>query len=740
MSRKRKKLSRPEGPAASISSSAPALAASQQFTWSPFRLSILILLSLALYAPTLRNGFVTDDNTQILQNPLILEAKNLGLAFTGDVWAFAHNTRATAAQGTNYYRPLQLLLYTAEYHLWGPNPLLWHLVNVLLNAAVVALVYLLIVALDAPLLAFWAALCFALHPMHSEPVAWIAAMPELLCALFLLLAMLCYRRSDTATSPLRTLLLGAFFFLCALFSKEPAILFPFLLLSYEILYPRPNSEDLRRIATRLSPFLIVLATYLFARISALGGFSPRPMMDRASLSPAELFFAIPSIFVRYVGKLLLPIHMNYFYAFPITTTLTLWAFAGFVAGILLVAAAFFFRRTQPLLSLALCWFAFTLIPALSINSIALNFFTERYLYIPSVGFAILAARAALALYFRLQTSPLRLAFRAAIAVVLLFYVVQMERRVALFHDNYTLLSDTVSKSPNSYIAQGQYASALYERHDVDGALEHVLLALQLNPNYIFGRLNAALYLTDKGEYAAAIPHLMEAIRLYPDNLTPVINLAKVYTLQNEWQSAADVYRHAATLDSGQSTYFNQLAALAEANGRAQSAFASAQSPADANPHDFATWVQLGDAASKASQWPRAAQAYEHAAALQPSNATVLDKWGVALLQAGDAPRAVEILHRAVQAQPDSLFIRQALASALASSNHLADSSDELRKILQMNPTWEHADQVHLALAVNSEKSRDSATAIEEYQRALSLNPSLDFARQRLTVLSAPRSR
>jgi tetratricopeptide (TPR) repeat protein len=732
LSRKRKNTTRatPSRPASS-----PAAPISTPRAWNPLHLAILVLLSLAIYAPTLRNGFVTDDRIQILQNSLVLEAKNLGLAFTGDVWAFARTPKAAAMHGTNYYRPFQPLLYTAEYQIWGANPLYWHLVNMLINAAVVAMVYLLLVSLDAPLLAFWTALCFALHPMHSEPVSWIAAIPELLCALFLLLAMLYYRRADAAPSPLRPLLLSAFFFLCALFSKEPAILFPVILLCYEVLYHRSRLADLRRVAARLWPFLLVLTGYLFARIAALGGFSPRQIMDRPRLSLVQLFFAIPAVFARYIGKLFLPIHMNYFYAFPLTTTFTLWALAGFIASLLLAAAVFYFYRTsRPLLGFGICWFVLTLAPALGLNSIALNFFTERYLYMPSLGFAILAAGAGIAIYSRLRLPSLRLAFGAGVAAMCLFFIVQTERRVVLFYDNYTLLSDAVRKSPNSYIAQGQYASALFDRQDVDGALEHVLIALQLNPGYILGQLNAAWYYSERGQYDSAIPHLQEAIRLYPDYVISWENLAKVYTQKKDWKSAADTYRHAATLDSRFSDYFTQLASIADVNAQSQAAFINLQSTVASNPRDFSAWAHLGDVASQANQWQQAAEAYEHAAALQPTNATILYKWGGSFLKIGKPERAAEVLQGAVQAQPDSLYIRQLFASALAGSNRLADSNAQLHKILETNPSWEHADQVHVALGVNLEKSGDPAAAIQEYQHALTLNPSLQAAAQHIAAL------
>ncbi len=698
-------------------------------------LAILILISLALYAPTLRNGFVTDDNVQILQNPMVLDGKELGQAFTTDAWAFALRTDENSRSTSNYYRPLQPLVYFAEYRLFGPNPVGWHLVNILLNAAVVAAIYLLFSSLATAPLAFWVALFFALHPVHAEPVAWIAALPELQCALFLLLAMLFYHRSRSAMSSLPTFLLSVVFFLAALFSKEPAILFPAILLCYELLFPRTHPLALRSIASRLSPFLLALLVYLVARISALGAFSPLPNMDRAPLSPIQLFLAIPAVFARYVGKLLLPTHLNYFYDFPLTTSFTVWALEGFLLSFLFLPAFFYFRKNHAVLSFALCWFAFMLAPALSLNSVAINFFTERYLYIPSLGFSILAASLILAIYQRARASSLRVALGVALVALFAFYIVQTQRRIAIFHDNLSLLSDTVRNSPRSYSVQGQLGYAYYERGDVDRALEHVLLALQINPAYEVGHINAAWYLTDKGNYDAAILHLKEAIRLHPEFLQPWVNLAKVYTLQRDWPHARETLDHAATVNPAKSAHFQQLAAVAAANEKSESALASLQSATSRDPRDFACWVQLGDTSSQAGQWPRAAEAYEHAATLQPANATVLDKWGISLLRTGDASRAIEILQRAVEAQPDSLYIRQGLASALASSNRLAESTAQFQNILQMNPKWEHADQVHLALGLNAEKFGDPAAAAREYQRALDLNPSLTLARQHLLALS-----
>lgn len=737
MARKRKNSSQTAHPAPTAppsSTSLPPNAPAALRRTRLFHLSLLILLSFALYAPTLRNDFVTDDKLQILMNPLVLEGKNLDEAFTTDVWSFAHQGRQNARFGSNYYRPLQMLVYAGEYHFFGKNPAAWHLVNILLNAAVVSVVYLLVASLATPTLAFWSALLFAFHPVHAEPVAWIAALPELQCALYLLLAMLFYHRARISSTLLPSLSLSTLFFLAALLSKETAMLFPLILLCYEFLFARTGSSEIVSVSKRIAPFLAVLAVYLVARIHALGGFAPFPSLDRPQLPFRDLFLAVPPIFARYIGKLLVPTQLQYFYSFPVTTAFTAWAAAGIASALLIAAAAFHFRKSQPLLAFAFCWFALTLAPALSINSLATNFFTERYLYIPSLGFTILAASAFLALFSMLRAPSWRVVPAAALASIFVFYAVQLQRRLPVFRDNFTLLSDTVRYSPNSYQIQSQLAATYYDRGDLDRALQHALIALELNPGYEIGQMNAAWYFTDKKNYDAAITHLQAAIRLYPDYPPPWINLARVYLLQHNWPLARETYGHLIEIDPEEAPVFRKFIAFAEANEKSSIPAVSGNSSPVQLPADFNALVRIGDSASQARQWQSAAQAFERASALQPDNSAILDKWGISLQASGDPAKAADVLQRAVQHQPDSLYIRQALAGALAGANRLADSNAQLHKILLTNAAWEHADQVHLALAVNAEKSNDRPTAIQEYRQALALNPSLDYATKRLAAL------
>src|SRR5208337_4669070 len=134
------------------------------------------------YLNILFNGFVHDDDYQIVQNPYVRSFQYLKEIFTAGVWSF---------QGpavSNYYRPMMTLGYLITYKIFGLRPYGFHLVSLLLHALVVCLVFALTRRLTVDSWwAFVAGACFALHPIHTESVAWIAAVTDLELTFFYLL-------------------------------------------------------------------------------------------------------------------------------------------------------------------------------------------------------------------------------------------------------------------------------------------------------------------------------------------------------------------------------------------------------------------------------------------------------------------------------------------------------------------------------------------------------------------------
>mgnify|MGYP001304083490 CR=1 FL=1 len=143
----------------------------------------LLMLAVVPYLNTLTGAFVFDDRQQILENPYVHSFQYVGKIFESAVWSFQ------GAQGlTDYYRPLMSLAYLLCYKLFGPAPFSFHVLNLVLHASIVLLVLALARRLFRDrLTALLAAGLFALHPIHTESVAWIAGLTDLELGFFFLL-------------------------------------------------------------------------------------------------------------------------------------------------------------------------------------------------------------------------------------------------------------------------------------------------------------------------------------------------------------------------------------------------------------------------------------------------------------------------------------------------------------------------------------------------------------------------
>src|SRR5512135_2525637 len=162
----------------------------------------VIAVSLAVYSNTLGHDLVWDDSDQILGNPWIRDPGFLPKIFSSGVWDFK-------SVASNYYRPMMHVFYMLGYTVFGLRPWGFHLVNIIFHAGVSVLVFLIARALFAghgarakafplPLMA---AVLFAVHPIHTEPVAWVAGIPDLSYAFFCLLSFYLYYLSEDKFGP-----------------------------------------------------------------------------------------------------------------------------------------------------------------------------------------------------------------------------------------------------------------------------------------------------------------------------------------------------------------------------------------------------------------------------------------------------------------------------------------------------------------------------------------------------------
>ena len=240
-------------------------ARSSLFEGAEWRIVCLILVAtFVAFTGALKGDFVYDDQVQVLRNPSLQNIANIPKTFTQGVWQFS-DTASERPVG-NYYRPVFNSALILNYRLFGFNVAGWHLFSLLLHLLSTLLVYLLSKQWGmSRAVAASAALLFGLHPIHSEPVAWISASPDLLATAFVLASILLYERYYRGDEAGRHLLaLSILSALLAMLSKETGVLLPAFIALRE-LFDRPAGEPVAaafmRALKRALPFAAAAIVY-----------------------------------------------------------------------------------------------------------------------------------------------------------------------------------------------------------------------------------------------------------------------------------------------------------------------------------------------------------------------------------------------------------------------------------------------------------------------------------------------
>ncbi len=576
-----------------------------------WHLLLLIAVTFAVYGNSLGNGFVSDDDFQVLGNRLITDVHNLPILYTTHVWAFAHQ------ELTNYYRPLYMTFYMGEYFLFGFDPFLWHFANLCFHIAALLAAYFLIRALAEEQLALWAGLWFALHPIHVENVVWVAVLPDLLCGFAFFTGLLAYHRAREGHRPLLFFGLSTLCFAMAVFLKETGMVFPGLLLAYEFCYRGESPLAILRGFARYLSFAIVFAIYFAMRLYALGSFAPASGMH-FRLTPWELFLSAPVLFAQYVWKLLAPVNLNYYYVYHPVRALGWQTVAALFLMAALVTAIFWLRRRQPLISFSIAWFCLVMVPALSITNVGENVFTERYLYIPSFGFCIAAAWGWMQLRERAASPAARQTAVAALAALFLLYAMQIVRRNPDWKDDLTLFSKTALQSPDSGTTVANLGFIHFLHGHVDDSIRYYHRALELDPGRALTHNNLGNSYSAKGQLDTAIASLRRAIELKGDYYSAWLNLGLVYAKKQEWDRAIECYRKSIELKADFAEAWTALGLAQWTKKQLAEAMESYRRALNANPDYIEAHINLASALSETGAVDEAVEHLLAVLRLQPN--------------------------------------------------------------------------------------------------------------------------
>jgi tetratricopeptide (TPR) repeat protein len=632
-------MKRPQRP---TSSPAVAVAVPGTGRWSIGTVFVLFLSVVTIaYLPCLRGDFLWDDAGHVT---------NLALQSWSGLWRIWFEPGTT-----QQYYPLLHSAFWLEHAMWGDATTGYHLINVLWHALSACLFVAILRQLAIPG-ALFAGLVFALHPVCVESVAWISEQKNTLSTVFYLIAMLAWLRFEQDRRP-TSYAIATLWFIAALLTKTVTATLPGAVLV--VAWWRRGRLSWRSDVLPLLPWLALgvaagLGTASFERvhIGAAGSDFDLGVAERILLAGRVVWF--------YVGKLLWPAGLTFFYPrWTIDATLV-WQWLFPAAALTLLVGLFWLRsRSRAPLAAALL-FGGTLFPVLGFVNVypfVFSYVADHFQYLACLGVIAFFSGTATHAFRKLSwpgwSGP------AVTAGVLVLLGTLTWRQSAMYRDVFTLYEATLARNPASWVAQLNYGTVLSDAGRPDESLPHLQRALELKPHYPETLNTLGNVLNQLGRPGEALPLLEQALQIQP------------------------------RFALAQNTLGIVLMSLARAN----EGIARFQQAVEIDPALAQARVNLGWALANQGRAAEAISQFEEARRLQPDWADAELKWGITLAMNGRMADAIPHLQRAVELQPENPETRYLLGRALFDTGRRPEAIEQLEAVLSEQPN--HAGAMEL---------------------------------------------
>jgi tetratricopeptide (TPR) repeat protein len=518
---------------------------------------------------------------------VLVYANTLGAPFVLDDWSTLNVPAARDLEGFlatflwTSSRSLVDLTFVLGRALHGPEPAGYHAVNGLLHAVAALLVWRLAALLLAPPVggapappeahagargpALAAGLLFAVHPLQTSAVTYVAQRYAVLATLLYVAAVVLWLEARGRAGGARRGFLAAALActLLAMRSKEIAVTLPVLLVLVEVVRP---DGPLRARLPVLAPFLASLAIVPASFLAAVGSLDAVRASDTFAAQvlhttpPTRLEYLLTQLRVvpGYLRLLILPVGQVFDADVALERTLTPEvAVAGLLLAALLgagIALAVRGRRdgsATAVAGLGVLWSLVTISVESSVFPIDdLRF--EHRVYLPLVGFALAVAAALALARDRLRGAgpwPRR-ALGAAVAAWVLALGVAAHLRNEVWGDAVRFWEDDVAKAPGKARPRVNLGVALLQADRPEEAVRAFESALRLAPDDALARYNLAGLYARLGFVAPAIHHYEELLRRTPGSPATRTTLALLHLRQGRPARAEELLRSALAADPG----------------------------------------------------------------------------------------------------------------------------------------------------------------------------------------------
>jgi len=699
-------------------------------TWRAIAVcGLLVLAILILFGRTLQQGFSDyDDDIFVYNEPHI----SGGLSWSAIVWAFTKGPQG-------WWYPLSVVSHMLDCQLYGLHPAGHHLTNLLLHAASAVVLFLVLWRMTRGLWpsAMVAAL-FALHPLHVEPVAWVASRRDVLSGFFFVLALGAYGEYVRHPRSLWRYLAVVAFFALGLMAKSMLLTLPPLLLlldywplgrfgrtqSYAVTPNAPPAPLPWRIVLEKLP---LLALSIAMACTTMRTHDVRP--DTMTLAERSANAAVSC--VAYIGQLFVPMRLSVFYSHP-EAGRPAWQVAAAAALLLAITvAAVIGRRSYPYFFVGWFWYIGMLVPVLGIVFVGPQSRADRYTYLSQIGLYIALVWGAM----RLGASwpSRRWVFGISSALILVVLMACSWRQMDFWRNDRALWEHALACDPKNVKAHfmlglvleetdetsaaAQYRQALEmgpneqniylwfrtqahnglgniadRKGDYDAALDQYGQALKLDPSFQPAEINTGRILVTQGKLDEAMVHFQRSAELVPDDAIAVCCMAVAQAQQGKTDEAIANYRKTLQIDPQAGVARSNLATLLAECGDVDGAIVQVRRLIETDPDAAIPYYQMAQMLRRQGKSSEAAGYDERGRQANRRYAETQNKRGTELAQQGQTNEAINQFQTAIAAAPDYAQAHCNLADALALQGNFDGAIAHYHRALEIDPSLSSAKQ------------------------------------------------
>ncbi|CAG0879112.1 unnamed protein product [Cyprideis torosa] len=566
-------------------------------------ISVITLSSFSFFS-SLSGGFAFDDIEAVINNRDVKGNTPWSSILYDDFWGKSLNSKTSHKS----FRPLTTAVFRLLWFL-SEGAFIFHLTNLVLYTLLCGLTYLVFFDLTGDTLWGWlAAVLFATHPVHAEPVCSVVGLSDLLCAVLSVGALLCYLQScpsqTTSNGPTPKIwvspshlykgssqppglhhrgrkkthwsrIAAYWLALAGMLAKEHGIMMFVMFVVYDVVhsasvhpwfYPPVRWK-------RISWPIIMAFSLVILRIWWQGGAPPtfQPEDNPAAFAPTfwQRLMTHHYVYSLNLWILLCPWWLCFDWAMGcvpviqdplearVLAPLLLWTC---ICGLLIKTWKKALSSHDQSLLLSCAWLVLPFLPASNLFFTVGFVIAERMLLLPSVGFCALVALGGRTIHSLLSSRGQKVLLAFFLLLISLHITRSIHRSVQWKRES-TLFRSGLQVCPNNAKVHYNIAKNAADEGEVDTALLHYQMAIRLNPRYLDAMNNLGNLLKQQGHLEMAREFLINATRTKSDSAPAWMNLGAVLAEMGDNQGAERAYTMAINLRPNYPDCFYNLANL-----------------------------------------------------------------------------------------------------------------------------------------------------------------------------------